>query len=142
MDLTRTPSEIAYAADEEIRALNHRTLDATTFEYPAQVADIIGALQSLTQRLDQTIGQVGSGLKHLHDQHRIGAYNGETADAKVAEAAQYLLSVQMLLAGATDGLRKAHEPLAGLRGLFEDVPDETLEQMDGGLFVTEIEATE
>jgi hypothetical protein len=133
MDLTRTPSQIAYAADEEIRALNHRTLDATVFEYPAQVADVIGALQSLTQRLGQTIGQAGAGLKHLHDQQRIGAYNGESADAKVAEAAKHLLSVQMLLTGATDGLRQAHETLADLRGLFDDVSDDVLEQMEGGL---------
>lgn len=142
MDLDRTPYQIANAAAEEIRALNHRTLDPKVFEYPGQVADVIAALVGLTSRMDQTISQAGSGLRHLHDRQRIGAYNGESADAKVAEAAQNLLSVQMLLSGATDGLRKAHETLAGLRGLFDDVPDETLEQMDGGLFASELDGTE
>lgn len=41
MDLDRTPVTMASAAAEEIRALNHRTLDTKVFTQPADVSECL-----------------------------------------------------------------------------------------------------
>ncbi|MER5617592.1 hypothetical protein [Streptomyces sp. NPDC002215] len=63
MDLNRSPYAMASAAAEEIRALNHRTLDDHhAYPYPASINETNSALKTLAQRLPQTIGQLREAL--------------------------------------------------------------------------------
>lgn len=66
MNLNRSPYEIAAAAAEEIRALNHRTLDdKAAYPYPSAVNETNAALKSLAERLPQGLGQLREGLERL-----------------------------------------------------------------------------
>jgi hypothetical protein len=120
MDLTRLPSAIAVAAAEEIRALNHRTLDPAAFQYPGNVSDVVNALATLAERLDQSISQAGAGLRRLHDEQAIRVDDGSDVDQRVAEVAQELLSAQIALGALKDHLRAAASPLTHMGGLWED----------------------
>jgi hypothetical protein len=70
MDLDRTPSEIAIAAAEEIRALNHVTLNPGC-DNPAAVHDTAAALQTLAERLPQTLDHLGRQLQNMIEQGRV-----------------------------------------------------------------------
>ncbi|MFI1051218.1 hypothetical protein [Streptomyces griseoruber] len=48
----------------------------------------------------------------------------------------------MMLRGASERLSTAHENLAGLGGLFANVPYDELASMDGGLSERELDAAE
>lgn len=65
MDLDRTPETIAYAAAEELRALNHRTLSSDVFTYPAEVQSTASGLNKLLQTLPQSLSQLTAGLDHV-----------------------------------------------------------------------------
>jgi hypothetical protein len=71
-----TPAEAAWQAAEAIRALNHLTLAVTGpragYTDPSDVDTVLGALQALTERLPQTLGQASSWLTRHHERGRIG----------------------------------------------------------------------
>ncbi|MFC8008678.1 hypothetical protein [Streptomyces cinereoruber] len=62
MDLDRTPAEIARAASEQVRVLNHRTLRPSVFTYPSEVQDALTGLNGLLLGLPQAIDQIHGGL--------------------------------------------------------------------------------
>ncbi|MFK0288326.1 hypothetical protein ACIQVL_48820 [Streptomyces sp. NPDC090499] len=104
MDLDRTPSQIANAAAEEIRALNHRTLKTDAFPFPADVSDTTTAVTSLVQRLPQTLKQLEAGLQALHDDNRI-----RLADRHPSEVSQ--ADIVRAVSDALFGLREARQEL-------------------------------
>lgn len=104
MDLNRKPSEIANAAAEEIRALNHRTLKTDAFPYPSDVSDTATALASLVQRLPQGLQQLEAGLQALDNDNRI-----RLADRDPREVSQN--DIVHAVSTALFGLREAREAL-------------------------------
>jgi hypothetical protein len=122
MDLNRTPYEIARAAAEEIRTLNHRTLPGNRivpvgheheledpFPDPVAVYDTITAMTKLVLLLPQALDQTAAGLAAIPAKNILmpqGAQSDEAPyrqDAVVSElgmAAACLGVVQAHLAAA------------------------------------------
>ncbi|MFJ8727679.1 hypothetical protein [Streptomyces sp. NPDC093269] len=123
MDLNRTPAAIANVAAEEIRALNHRTLDPKAFEQPSDVSNVVNGLAMLTERLEQAINQTGSGLRQFHDRNAIRMDDGSNVDERVAVVAQELLSAQIALGALKDHLRAAASPLSHMGSPWDDDED-------------------
>lgn len=101
MNLDRSPFEIASAAAEEIRALNHRTLDdKNAYPYPSTVNETNSALKSLAERLPQGISQLREGLERLSEAGHIrltDAPGGGSSDvsARVTEVREKLREAEV-----------------------------------------------
>jgi hypothetical protein len=71
-----TPGESAWQSAEAIRVLNHLTLASSGptsgYTYPSDVDTVLGALQTLAQRLPQAVRQTSSWLTGQHQRGRIG----------------------------------------------------------------------
>ncbi|WP_413102540.1 hypothetical protein [Streptomyces sp. Inha503] len=77
MDRDRSPFDIAGAASEQIRALNHSTLDGQGYDHPARVTETIGTLSALASRLQLSISQLDTGYAELLDSGRHYLYDPE-----------------------------------------------------------------
>jgi hypothetical protein len=131
MDLDRTPNDIANVAAEEIRALNHRTLDPRAFQYPANVADVINTIATLVQRLPQALEQSETGLKVLQERGAIRFFDrslGSTTPQQIADELQSVYSdlsqARRLLRQAHTVLTEASSPLAFMGGIGGDENDD------------------
>lgn len=130
MDLDRTPSAIAHACADELRALNHRTLNAKAYEDAPEVAEVISALATLTERLPQALQQAEAGLRALDgaDQIRLDHGNGSRQELSTAVS-----TVRTSLEYARNDLARAHEQLRAAAGPLSSMggpwPDE---DGDGG----------
>jgi hypothetical protein len=123
VDLKRSPSTIADAAAEEIRALNHRTLDSKPFTQLGDVSDTANAIATLVQRLPQTLGQVEAGLRALHEREAIRMDDGTAAGVQVANALSALYDARDYLRLAHSALQRATGPMSHMGGLWEDDED-------------------
>ena len=94
-----TPAQarsIANDASEAIRALNHATLPADGYpglEYPADVHDLLGAMNGLASRMPQLLGQVSTYLKRELQHGAISVDDGPFAgdpDAAVRQVSDEL----------------------------------------------------
>lgn len=131
MDLTRPPSQIANAAAEEIRALNHRTLDDPAYEQPGDVSDTANGVATLLERLPQALDQLEAGLLVLHDANKIRLDTKPLGDTSRQDIAHEVFTVTSALSEARRALREAHRamkeatgPLSHMGGLWEDDQDE------------------
>ncbi|MFB7359699.1 hypothetical protein [Streptomyces gardneri] len=122
MDTDRSPESIAYAAAEELRALNHRTFDADAFTYPAEVQSTASGLNKLLQTLPQSLNQLTAGLNHVQQTRELRTHDGsdvdqavENARAGIASALAHAELAQKALQGVVDGLA-----LVGARYVPED----------------------
>ncbi|MFE2078017.1 hypothetical protein [Streptomyces misionensis] len=113
MDLNRTPSQISNAAAEEIRALNHRTLDAKVFETPADVAYTADGIAALIQRLPQALQQLEAGLRALDENNGI-----RLADRHPSEVSQQ--DIAHAVADALLGLEAARSSISTAEGHLRD----------------------
>jgi hypothetical protein len=128
MDLNREPHQMASAAAEEIRALNHRTLDADkAFTYPGQVSDTANGIATLLERLPQALRQMEAGLEQLRDDNAIRLDDrpeNETSQKDIHDqvfaVTQALSRTRELLGEAHTALRQATGPLSHMGGLWED----------------------
>lgn len=112
MDLNRTPQQIAGAAAEEIRALNHRTIDDPgAFTTPADVSDTATAITSLVQRLPQTLKQLEDGLEHLHDSKQIRLANRDPREVSAKDISDAVSGAEFELRKAATALGRAEEHL-------------------------------
>lgn len=120
MDLNRTPAKIADAAAEEIRALNHRTLDPGAYEQPPEVSGAVSALMTLVQRLPQAVRQAQSGLMTLDDQNMIRLDYGDGSRTELVNAVSTavfgLTEACGLLERAAQELKAAAGPLSHMGG--------------------------
>ena len=119
MDLSRTPAKIADAAAEELRAFNHRTLDAKAFEQPSDVSDAAGALARIVQYLPQALRQLETGLERLHEEQRIRLDDkqpGETSQQdvfdRVTAVVLALREARVDLSRLDDRMREVWGPLS------------------------------
>jgi len=123
MDLTRDPNEIARSAAEELRALNHLTIEPLAYRQPVRVHDTAMALRDLAARLQQTLGQMQSGLDQLVATGEVRLYDrsGDTLlerQLNVAEA----VKVGMVAAAQLEGAMSAVARLT--TGMARDEPEE------------------
>lgn len=127
MDLTRTPAEIASAAAEETRALNHRTLDPKAFTQPGDVSDVANAVATLVQRLPQTLQQLEAGLEALYDHDAIRLDDIREGYASQKDISDRVSAVRSALRDAREDLSQAYAtlqratgPLSHMGGRWED----------------------
>jgi hypothetical protein len=125
MDLNREPRQIASAAAEEVRALNHRTLDPKAFTQPGDVSDTANSVASIVERLPQALNQMAAGLSVLEEAGRIRMDDGSQVAVRAEEARQYLMAARDGLDGVLADLRRATGPLSHMGGLWEDEEDDT-----------------
>jgi hypothetical protein len=112
MDRSRTPYDIASAASEEIRALNHRTLDGAGYDHPARVTETAGALSALASRMQQALAQLDTGFVELLDTGRVYLYQAE-GQTVTEHAAQ----VHARLSAAHQAAQHLHEALVQVQNL-------------------------
>lgn len=127
MDLDRTPSQIAHSAAEEIRALNHISLDPKAFKQPGDVSAAADALATLVQRLPQTLAQLEAGLTALQDRQAIRLDDVPADEVSAKEIHDRVFSVVWELREASEGLGRVHErlrkaagPLSHMGGQWDD----------------------
>lgn len=121
MDLNRTPARIADAAAEEIRALNHRTLDPkASLPTPPDVAGVAEGINALLQRLPQALEQAGRALEGMADRNEIRMDNGADPARAAAEAGAALLEVRDHLQAAGSAMQDAVNQLARMGGHWPD----------------------
>lgn len=133
MDLNRTPAQIADAAAEELRALNHRTLDAKAFEQPGDVSETVDALARVVQYLPQALRQAEAGLEMLRDGQRIRLDDKPPAEVsqqdiheRVAGVVLALREARVRLSGVDDQMRAAKGPLSHMGAPWGDAEGEVV----------------
>jgi diketogulonate reductase-like aldo/keto reductase len=116
MNLNREPAAIANAAAEEIRALNHRTLDAKAFEQPADVYRTIDALTQFVRYMPQAIEQTWKQLRAMEQQGAIRMDNLSDVDVAMEEARLALSEARRLVATGGGFLNDAAQTLSRMGG--------------------------
>ncbi|MFF8610886.1 hypothetical protein ACF06X_33810 [Streptomyces sp. NPDC015346] len=114
MDLNRSPETIAYAADAEVRALNHRTNDSGAFTYPGEVQATACGLNALLLKLPQALNQLASGLVSVQDRQDLHTYDNSDADEIVDMSNEDFLSAAAHVRKAQAVLQLAVNRLAYL----------------------------
>lgn len=136
MDLTRDPQKMAYAAAEEVRALNHRSwgLEAFYGEHnlinhaPSQVAGVIGGLYVLFERLPQSVEQAAAALAQLEEQQAIRMVNGAPVGESTSRVLRALIDAKQAILVAQTHLREASGVASNMAGQWpSDVGDGDLE---------------
>ncbi|MFB7867324.1 hypothetical protein [Streptomyces sp. NPDC056069] len=122
MDLTRSPETTAYAAAEEVRALNHLTLPRNTYSHPAEVQSTASGLNALLLNLPQSLDQLTAGLGHLEQTRELRTHDGSDvaqvvskARADIAAATAHVHEAQRALQAVVNGLA-----VVGMRYVPED----------------------
>ncbi|MGV9888408.1 hypothetical protein [Streptomyces sp. NPDC003395] len=116
MNLNRQPSAIAGAAAEEIRALNHRTMDANAFEQPSDVYRTIGLLLALMQGVPQAIEQTWADLRAMEEADAIRMDDGTDVRERMQEAQAALNEARRLIAASSNFLADATRTLSHMGG--------------------------
>ncbi|MFE1271315.1 hypothetical protein [Streptomyces sp. NPDC058758] len=125
MDLDRTPAEIARAAGEQIRALNHRTLTPrAAFTYPSEIQDTVTGLAAVLLGLPQALDQIHQGLDAVNGQQRLYAYNDTNVDDLLDDSKTDLLDAVKAVQEASLALQHVVNRLAYVGAI---VPEDTAE---------------
>lgn len=128
MDLNRPPSEIANAAAEEMRALNHRTLKPDSFENAPDLARSADGIAAVIQRLPQALQQLEVGLQALHDESQIRLADRHPSEVSAADISRAVFDALFDLREAREALGRVEEHIQSstrvLRNLGAPWPDE------------------
>lgn len=127
MRLDREPQELARAASDVIRQLNHATLAVEGFyghdedgpyinAAPSNVSATVEALVALTDRLPQALEQASRALQHLEEEQAIRMADGSDVNEQVSVALRSLLDAEQAVKMANVHLREAGRPLANMGG--------------------------
>ncbi|KPI31432.1 hypothetical protein OV320_2648 [Actinobacteria bacterium OV320] len=132
MDLSRTPAQIATAAAEELRAFNHRTLDAKAFAQPGDVSEAADALARVVQYLPRALRQLETGLERLHEEQRIRLDDKPPAETSQQDIFDRVTTVVLALREARvdlsrldDRMREVKGPLSHMGAPWEDEEEES-----------------
>jgi len=116
MDLNREPVAIAQAAAEEIRALNHRSLDAGVFEQPADVYRTVDSLTALVRGLPQAIEQTWRQLRAMEQDGAVRMDNGTDVAAEMERVRLALSEARRRLVAGGSYLGDAGQVLSHMGG--------------------------
>src|SRR4051794_30815036 len=108
MDLNREPQEMAREGAEEIRCLNHRTINTGSYTYPGQVAVTVEGLRELAARLPQALQQMRDGLSELDRAGKIRMENGSDPHPHVVDVAECLKKAEQAANALRATLQEAH----------------------------------
>lgn len=112
----KAPSELADAAAEAVRALNHATQSTRPgWEYPSDAYDVVGDLLTMTHRLPQLLEQVDAHIRRLAGGDHIRSDRGGNGADEVAAALDGLARASedaVTMAAALDTVHGALSPLA------------------------------
>ena len=113
-----SPSQLADAVAEHVRALNHATLPGrSAYRWPADVDSVIASLQIAADRLTQALAQASEWLGAELAAGRVG-HDPDDDPAAVVEAAQRWLGTSFSEAcELSTALDVAHQYTAGLTGV-------------------------
>lgn len=116
MSAHKTPADLADAAAEAVRALNHVThLTQSGWEYPADAYSVIGGLREVVQHLPQLYGQIADLLQTLADGDHIRSDQGDSGADNVVTACDGLARATgdaEAMCAALDTVHAALSPLA------------------------------
>ncbi|MFE0207031.1 hypothetical protein [Streptomyces sp. NPDC058985] len=129
MDLDRTPPEIARSAAEEIRALNHVTINAKAYETAPAVSEVVSALVNLIERMPQALQQAGAGLEALHDRDQIRLAGADSTSRALAEA---VANVTVSLDYARNDLESVLRELKAAAGPLDNMGGPWPDSDEGG----------
>jgi hypothetical protein len=116
MDLNREPATIARSAAEEVRALNHRTINGSAFEEPSDIYRTIGEIKQAVWGMPQAIEQIWGELRTMRDADTIRMDNGSDVAEEAEKARQELNEARQLLAKAGTALDRATSVLSHMGG--------------------------
>jgi hypothetical protein len=131
MDLKREPQEMARGAAEEIRCLNHRTINRGSFTYPGQVAVTAEGLKEMASRLPQALQQMRAGLAELEQAEKIRMENDSAPGPHVADVNQCLEDAERAARSLQDALQGAHSTLFSMGMPWGDDEDESAPAVSG-----------
>lgn len=120
MNLNREPQAIANAAAEEVRTLNHRTIDLKAFQEPADVYRVVNELTRLVHYLPQAIEQTWKSLRVMEQADVIRMDNGSDVEAEMEKVRQGLSEARQTLASAGTLLDRTTQLLSHMGGRWED----------------------
>jgi hypothetical protein len=123
MDLNREPQQMAREGADEIRCLNHRTINADSYTYPGQVATTVEALRELAARLPQALRQMSAGLAELDQADKIRMENDSDPHPHVVDVTQCLEKAERAANSLNDALREAHSTLFSMGMPWESAED-------------------
>ncbi|KAF0646299.1 MULTISPECIES: hypothetical protein [Streptomyces] len=131
MDLARTPEQIADAAAEQVRELNHRTINADAFygedgfrgAAPARLSGTVQGLLALTQRLPQSLQQIRRSLAELEQAQEIRMADGQDPADAVSTALRALLNAEEAFKAAEHALQTASTPMSAMGGYLGEPED-------------------
>jgi len=114
----KIPADLASAAAEAVRGLNHATLNTgrTGWEYPSDAYEVIGGLDQMARGLPQALQQVSRLLfeldadGHVRSDHGPAAVSEEVLTARTALRAASLATEQLV--SALGRAHSATSPLA------------------------------
>lgn len=106
MNLDRPPADIASAAADQLRALNHALLNAKDVPAP-EISATVQALITLTSRMPQALLHLTAHLGRQQKAERVRLDNGADPAAAVIQADTYLTDAETDLADVSAHLRKA-----------------------------------
>lgn len=135
MRVAHEPQELARAASDMIRQLNHATLDVEGFyghdedgpyvnAAPSNVSATVEALVALTDRLPQALQQAARAVQHLEEQQAIRMADGSDTNQQVSVLLRGLLDAEQAVKMANVHLREAGRPLANMGGHFAPEPED------------------
>jgi hypothetical protein len=122
---------MAYAAAEEIRALNHRSgsleafhgEDAGTAAAPGNVSDTVDGLATMLERLPQTLQQLSRALQQLEEQQQIRMDDGTETGEAVSHVLRQLLNTQEFVHMGSKALREAAGTMSHMGGHWDAADD-------------------
>ncbi|GGU62459.1 hypothetical protein [Streptomyces lavendofoliae] len=132
MDQDRTPQDLAYAAADTIRELNHATKSVSAFHgehgfrgaAPANLSSTVQGLITLTDRMPQSLQQLRRGLQQLEEEQQIRMADGTEPGEGVSTALRALLNAEEAIRAANHALRTAGAPMAAMGGYLDETLDE------------------
>lgn len=116
MNLNREPAAIVDSAAEELRALNHRTIDLHAFQEPADVYRVVNELTRLVQYLPQAIEQAWKTLRAMEEAGAIRMDNDTDVNAEMEKAWKQLSEARRLVATGGGFLNDATQTLSHMGG--------------------------
>ncbi|MEU6925545.1 hypothetical protein [Streptomyces sp. NPDC046631] len=136
MDLDREPQQMIRSAAEEVRCLNHRSMNVEAFygehnlinAAPNQVAGVIMGLYTLFERLPQSVEQAAAALAQLEADEAIRMANGADVNEATSGVLRSLIDAKQAILLAQTHLREASGIASNMGGHFLD--DDELEDAD------------